>query len=200
MSNNSLSNITTILWPMLAGIIAFLISGILSDLWIMLLNDYIFGSLIAGAIGGFLLGVLLRKRYKIGKMTIAGVVAVPVGFWTSFALGYVISEIPVIANSNVPADFWAVILMGAMVGSLFGAIIYGRKSIWIFAAVGSVLCIGLGSFVVARNQGRFDNLFSSLGIPCPDMLPFILAFGIGIGLSIGLYEMLKQRRTDLASS
>jgi len=60
-------------------------------------------------------------------MTIAGVVAVPVGFWVSFFLGYVISEIPFIANTRIP-DVLALILMGAMVGALFGAIIICFRS------------------------------------------------------------------------
>lgn len=192
------TKITYVLWSTLAGAISFFISGVMLDIILLRLDIYIFGSIIAGGIGGLLLGFLLRKRQNISRMAIAGVVAVPVGFWVSFFLGYAMSEIPFIANSNVP-DIGAIILMGAMVGALFGAIIYGRKSIWLFAVVGGVLSIPLGFFVDALNWGRFDNLLNVLGIPRPNMLPFIVSFGIGIGLSIGLYEMLKQRRTDSSS-
>lgn len=192
------TKITYVLWSTLAGAISFFISGVMLDIILLRLDIYIFGSIIAGGIGGLLLGFLLRKRQNISRMAIAGVVAVPVGFWVSFFLGYAMSETPFIANSNVP-DIGAIILMGAMVGALFGAIIYGRKSIWLFAVVGGVLSIPLGFFVDALNWGRFDNLLNVLGIPRPNMLPFIVSFGIGIGLSIGLYEMLKQRRTDSSS-
>lgn len=198
MSENKNAKVAYILWPTLSGTISFFIGGVIVDIILLRLDIYILGSIIAGGIGGLLLGLLLRKRHNIGRMTIAGIVAVPVGFWVSFFLGYAFSEIPFIANSRVP-DVLAFILMGALVGGLFGAIIYGRKSIWLFAAVGGILSIPLGSFVDALNWGRFDNLLNALGIPRPNLLPFIVSFGIGIGLSIGLYEMLKQRRTDPSS-
>lgn len=198
MSKISVSKITTILWPMLSGTISFFISGVIIDIILLHMEIYILGSIIAGGIGSLLLGLLLRKQQNIGRMTIAGVVAIPVGFWVSFALGEAISEIPFIANAHIP-DIWAFILMGAMVCALFGAIIYGRKSIWLFAVVGGVLSIALGFFVDALNWGRFDNLLNILGMPRPNLLPFIVSFGIGIGLSIGLYEMLKQCRANSSS-
>ncbi len=189
---------TYVLWSTLAGAISFFISGVIIDIILLRVDIYIFSTIIAGALGDLLLlGLLLRKRHNIGKMTVAGVVAVPVGFWASFFLGYVFSEIPFITE-RVPGIL-AFFLMGAMVGGLFGAIIYGRKSIWLFAVVGGIFSLASGIFVDALNWGRFDNLLNVLGIPRPNMLPFILSFGIGIGLSIGLYEMLKQRRADSSS-
>jgi len=189
---------THVLWSTLAGAISFFISGVIIDIILLRVDIYIFSTIIAGALGGLLLGLLLRKHHNIGKMTVAGVVAVTVGFWVSFFLGYVFAEIPFIAE-GVPGIL-AFFLMGAMVGGLFGAIIYGRKSIWLFAVVGGIFSLVSGIFVDALNWGRFDNLLNVLGIPRPNMLPFILSFGIGIGLSIDLYEMLKQRRADSLSS
>ena len=184
-----------LLWSTLAGTISFFIGGVVGFIFLLRTDNYILDTIIAGAIGGLLLGVFLRKQHKIGAMTIAGVVAVPVGFWASFGLGYAISEIPFIVNSNIP-DIWAIILMGAMVGALFKTIIYGRKSIWLFAVVGGVVSIALGFLVNTLNSGQLDTLLNALCVPHLGSLPFILSFGFGIGLSIGLYEMLKQRRID----
>lgn len=187
------SPIAYILWSTLAGAISFFIGGVIVFIISLRMDIVILDTIIAGAIGGLLLGVFLRMQQKIGTMTIAGVVAVPVGFWVSFFLGYVFSEIPFIADTRVP-DVLAFILMGALVGGLFGAITYGRKSVWLFAAVGGILSIPLGFFVDALNSGRLDNFLNVLGVPHLGSLPFIVFFGIGIGLSIGLYEMLKQIR------
>lgn len=184
-----------LIWSTLAGTISFFIGGVVGFIFLLCTDMSILDTIIAGAIGGLLLGVFLRKRHKIGTMTIAGVVAVPVGFWASFGLGYAISEIPFIANSNVP-DIWAIILMGAMVGALFGAIIYGRKSIWLFAVVGGVVSVALGFLVDALNSGQLDELLNVLGVPHLGSLPFMLLFGVSIGLSIGLYEIIKQRLID----
>jgi hypothetical protein len=180
-----------ILWSTLAGTISFFIGGAIV-LYLSLLADIaIIDTVIAGAIGGLLLGVFLWRRHKIGTMTIAGVIAIPVGFWTSFALGYAISEIPFIANTNVP-NILFYIIMGALVGALFGTILYGPKSIWLFALV----CGAVSEALVFLTEGRLDNLLKILGVPDLNLFVFILSFGIGIGLSIGLYEMLKQKKAE----
>jgi len=191
MSKINNSKIVYILWSTLVGTISFFIGGVIVFVISLRIDIAILDTIIAGAIGGLLLGVFLRKQQKIGIMTIAGVVAVPVGFWVSFFLGYVFSEIPLIADTRIP-DVLAFILMGTLVSGLFGAIIYGRKSIWLFAVVGGFLSIPLGFFVDALNSGRLNNLLNVLGVPNLGVLPFIVSFGIGIGLSIGLYEMRKQ--------
>ncbi len=197
------------LWSTLAGAIAFLISGILSDLWIMRFDEYIFATVIAGAIGGFLLGVLLRKRQKIWITTFAGAVAVPVGFWSAFILAGVADLLlPVFGvNTDNPSmynieNIIAVIFMGIICGAIFGAINYGRKSIWVFTTVCGVVSIPFGLLVGAMNSGHWiklwlENLFQVFGNIDLNFLVIILLFGVGAGLSIGVYNILQQKDPDV---
>ena len=54
------SKITYILWSMLLGMASFLISGVIACIVIVLLDNYILATIIAGGIGGF----LLPKEYN----------------------------------------------------------------------------------------------------------------------------------------
>lgn len=202
MSEIKNSKIVYILWSTLSGTISFLISGIIACVILLLLDTYILETIIAGGIGGVLLGIFLRKRQMIGKMTIAGFIAVPVGFWTSFVLGEALFSIPFIhacfANPNIP-DIIAIIFMGILCGAVFGVILYGRKSIWLFSVVCGIISFPFGLLVAGMNSGHYiktwlENLLKVFGKIDLNLLAIIISLGIGIGLSIGLYEMLKQIR------
>ncbi len=92
MSKINTSKITYILWSMLLGMASFLISGVMACMVILRLNNYILETIIAGGIGGLLLGLFLRMPQKIGRITIAGIIAVPIGIFTSFIMLKVFSR------------------------------------------------------------------------------------------------------------
>lgn len=200
MSKISISRITNILWSTLLGMASFLISGVMACIEILLLDNYILATLIAGGTGGFFFSIFLRKRKMIGKMTIAGLAAVPVGFWSAFTLAEGFFSISFLQVPGNIQNVIAVVLMSILCGVVFGAIVYGRKAIWLF----SVVC-GIVSFIfwflaaVPKPEhwmGEWLENMTFFGKIDLTLLEIILSFGIGIGLSIGLYEMLKQRRPD----
>lgn len=203
MSKIENSKLAIILWPTLAGTIAFFIGGVIACIILLFLDTYIGETIIAGGIGGFLLGIFLIKLKMIGKMTFAALVAVPVGFWTSFILAEGFFSILFLQVPGNIQNVIALVFMSILCGVIFGAIVYGRKAIWLF----SVVC-GMVSFLfwllaaVLKPEQWIEvwlknfPLFRKIDLT---LFAIILSFGIGIGLSIGLYEMLKQRRTDSVS-
>lgn len=204
MDKINTSKITYILWSTLSGTISFFISGVIVCITQLHLDIVIFDTIIAGGIGGLLLGILLRKSQKISKVTIAGFIAVPIGFWTSFILGEAFFSIPFIhacfANPNIP-DIIAIIFMGILCGAVFGAIVYGRKAVWLFSAVGGAVSFPFGLLVAALNSGYYiktwlENMLAIFGKIDLNLLAIVMSLGIGIGLSIGLFSMLKQRSID----
>lgn len=199
------SKITYILWSMLLGVASFLISGIIACIVILFLDNYILATIIAGGVGGLLLGLFLRMRQKIIRLVIAGIIAMPVGLVISFLIveGFG-SLFPSIAayfeNSSIP-DIIAIILMGITFGAVFGSMIYGRKSIWLFSVVCGTVSIPFGLLVGAMNSGCWikvylENLLEVFGKIDLNFLAIIISLGIGIGLSIGLYNILNQISAD----
>lgn len=191
------SKITHILLSMQLGLVSFLMSGVLACMAILHLDNYILAAIMAGGVGGLLLGIFLPVRQKISRMAIAGIVAVPIGIFLSFILAEGFSSLfTSMGNSNIP-DIIAIIFMGIIFGAVFGAIIYGRKSLWLFSMVCGTVSIPFGLLVGAMNSGHYvkvwlENLFKVFGKIDLNFLVIIIAFGIGIGLSIGLYNILKE--------
>ncbi|HOT60254.1 MAG: hypothetical protein KA807_18655 [Prolixibacteraceae bacterium] len=193
-----------LLWSTLAGAISFFIAGVIGCIILLRLDNYILETIIAGGLGGLLLGTCLGKPKMIGKIALAGLVAIPVGFWSSFILAEALFSIPFIhtffENPHIP-DIIAIIFMGVICGAIFGAIIYGRKAVWIFSAVCGIVSLPFGILVSLFNAGRsikatFENLLGFFGPFDLNFLAIITSFGVGIGLSIGLFIMLKQKSTD----
>jgi hypothetical protein len=193
-----------LLWSTLAGTISFFIAGVIGCIILLRLDNYILETIIAGGLGGLLLSVFLGKLKTIGKITLASLVAVPIAFWTSFILAEGLFSIPFIhtffENPNVP-DIIAIIFMGIICGAIFGAIIYGRKTIWIFSAVCGIVSLPFGMLVGLFNawhpiKATFENLLAVFGPIDLNFLTIITSFGVGVGLSIGLFNMLKQKSTD----
>jgi hypothetical protein len=94
-----------------------------------------------------------------------------------------------------------IIFMGIICGAIFGATIYGRKSILTFSAVCGLVSFSFGILVGFFNSGHpikatFENLFAVFGPIDLNFLAIITSFGVGIGLSIGLFSMLKQKSTE----
>jgi len=191
-----------LLWSLISGAISFFVSGVIACIILLRLDTYILETIIAGGLAGLLLGIFLGRFKMIGKMTFAGLVAIPVGFWASFILAEAIFSIPFIhgffANPNTP-DIIGITFMGILCGAIFGAIAYGRKSIPLFSVVCGTASIPFGLLVGALNSGHWikawlENLFQIFGRIDLNFLAIVMGFGIGIGFSIGLYNMVKERR------
>lgn len=205
MSKINTSKITYILWSMLLGMASFLISGVIACIVILLLDNYILATIIAGGAGGLLLGLFLQMRQKIIRLVIAGIIAMPVGLIISFLIvegfGSLFPSIGAyFENSSIP-DIIAIILMGITFGAVFGSMIYGRKSIWLFSVVCGTVSIPFGLLVGAMNSGCWikvylENLLEVFGKIDLNFLAIIISLGIGIGLSIGLYNILNQISAD----
>lgn len=205
MSKINTSKITYILWSMLLGMASFLISGVIACIVILLLDNYVLATIIAGGSGGLLLGLFLRMRQKIGRMAIAGIFGMPIGLMISFLLIEGIGSLfPSIGaffeNSTIP-DISAIILMAIIFGAVFGAMVYGRKSIWLFSVVCGTVSLPFGLLVGAMNSGHWikvwlENLLEVFDKIDLNLLAIIISFGIGTGLSIGLFKMFKQRSDD----
>lgn len=205
MSKINTSKTTYILWSMLVGMASFLISGVIACIVILSLDNYILATIIAGGIGGLLLGLFLQMGQKIIRLVIAGIIAMPIGLVISFFIvegfGLLFPSIGAyFENSSIP-DIIAVILMGITFGAVFGVMIYGRKSIWLFSVVCGIVSIPFGILVSAMNSGwrvkfSLENLIGIFGKIDLNFLAIIISLGIGIGLSIGLYNILKQISAD----
>lgn len=207
MSEIKQNGILFILWSTIAGKISFLISSVLIAMVMARVDIAILDTIFAGGIGGLLLGIFLHKHHKIGKMTLAGTIAVPVGFWAAFILAggmdlifTLIGENADNPNINGIVNVIGIVFMGLLCGAIFGAIIYGRKSIGLFSAVGGLISFPFGLLVGLFNSGHpikamLENQLAVLGSIDLNFLAIITSFGIGIGLSMGLYEMLTHNQT-----
>jgi len=208
MSEIKETKTTYLLWSTLAGTISFFVSAVITSIVLSPLDFAIIDTILAGGIGGLFLGLFLMNRHKIHKMGLAGFVAVPVGFWGAFVLAggadllfsaiNINTENPSIYNIE---NIIGIIFMGIICGAIFGATIYGRKSIWTFSAVCGLASFPFGILVGFFNSGHpikatFENLFAVFGPIDLNFLSIITSFGVGIGLSIGLFSMLKQKSTE----
>lgn len=190
-----------VFWSLLLGLLAFLIGGIIACVTILLFDNYILATIIAGGIGGLLLGIFLRQRQKIVRMAIAGIIGMPIGLMISFLLvegfGSLFPSIGTyFENSPIP-DISAIVLMGIIFGALFGAINYGRKSIWLFSVVCGIVSIPFGLLVGAMNSEHWikawlENLLEIFGKIDLNFLSITVSIGIGTGLSMGIYKMWKE--------
>lgn len=200
MSKVNTSKIIYVLCTMLLGMVSFFISGVMACIVILLLDNYILATIIAGGIGGILLGLFLRMQQKLRRMAVAGIISMPTGLIMSFFLveGFE-SLFPSVGayfkNSSIP-DIITIIVMEITFGAIFGSIIYGRKSIKLFSVVCGIVSIPFGLLVGAMNSGYWikvwlENLLKIFGKIDLNLLAIIISLGIGTGLSIGLYNILK---------
>jgi len=198
MSETSKKRIAHLVWATIAGTISFILSSVIIAIVMTRIDIVIFNIILAGGIGGLILGVLLMKRYNIAKMALAGLIAVPVGFGASFILAegitWLISFLKINSDNFLSAGFGnilAIILMGIIGGALFGGIIKGRKAIVLFAIVGGVVACPFGFLVDAFNSGQpikksLESLFAVFGQVDLNFIAIVTALGIGFGLSLGL--------------
>lgn len=202
MSKMNTSRIAYILGSMLLGMASFMISGVIACLVILLLDNYIVATIIAGGIGGLFLGLLLQMRQKTGRMAIAGIIGMPISLIISFLLvegfGLLFPSIGMYFENSAIPDISAIVLMGIIFGAVVGLMIYGRISIWLFSAVCGTISIPFGLLVGAMNSGHYikawlENLSEVFGKIDINFLAITISLGIGIGLSIGLYNMKTKK-------
>lgn len=204
MSEINESKLTYVLWSAVLGKVSFLISGVAAGIVIQFLDNYILATIIAGGVGGLLLGLFLRLRHKVGRMAIAGMIGMPVALLLTFLFAGVFGSLfpstsTGIENSFIP-DISSIVLMGIIFGAVVGSMTYGRKSIWLFAIVSGIVSIPSGIFVAVMNSGsdlkvRLDNLLEVFGEIDLNFLAMTISLGIGLGLSIGLYHRLKPKKS-----
>lgn len=193
--------IFSVLWSTFAGTMSFFIGAVIGSLLLLRLDHYILATFVSGGLGGLLLGVCLIKTRLIGKMAIAGLIAIPVGFWCSFILAEGLFSLPFIhnlfKNPNVP-DVITIICMGIISGLIFGAITFGRQSVWIFSAAGAIASLPFGIIVALFNASHpikeyLQTLLTIFGPVDLHFLAIMTSFGVGIGLSSGLLHVSRER-------
>lgn len=194
-----------LLWSTLAGTISFLFSSLLIDAMMSKYDLMIVELVLSGGIGALLFGILLLNKHMIKKIMLAGFLAVPIGFFGAFglagAMDLLLSLLGVNAESLNTAGIGnniGIIVMGMVCGAIFGAVLYGRKAIFLFTVVSGAVSFPFGLLVRLFNMNyqlrtKIAITLSFLGPIDLNYLTIITSFGVGIGLSIGLYNMLKNR-------
>jgi predicted neutral ceramidase superfamily lipid hydrolase len=170
-------------------------------------NDFnlnvLLGSLLfalAGAIGGALLGVTRAVRASIGLFTLAGAVALGLGYFLTVNLySTYLSDALTTNSASIIAYVLQFALIGALAGAFMGAVQRdGRQALTL--AVAGAFGFGIGFFLQDALGSRLEEPFSSLvpgtlGDPTHDSLTLAIVFGLtflvagligGAGLGLGL--------------
>jgi hypothetical protein len=129
---------------------------------ILLWDQYIGAALVAGAVGGLLLGLFLRLKGKIVRIALAGGLGIPLGIVVSFGLieglGALVTLPASVEWAGVP-DIMAIMLMGVVFGVMTGGIVFGKDAIVLFLIAFGLVAIPFGVLVVAMNKGLFSDSF-----------------------------------------
>jgi hypothetical protein len=207
MSKSNKNALVFLLWSTLSGTISFFVSSALLAVLMLQIDLMLVGIILAGGIGGLLLAFSLFRKIQIRRIFLAGLFAVPIGFYSAFILaGGVDLLLPLIGiKSNSPSiynisNIVGIVIMGLICGAICGAIIYGRKGIWLFSAVCSVVSLPFGILVGLFNanhpiKAKIEDLLAFLGPVDLNFLAIVTSLGVGIGLSIGLYNMLNSKKS-----
>lgn len=187
----------------IGGMVAFFIGGVLGTVVILTLDAYILAFVLAGGTGGLLLGLLRWKIRKVAKLTLGGVVAVPVGFFLGFGSSGAIFSIPAIhglfASPHTP-DVISIVFSGVLCGAIYGAILYGRRAVGWFAAFSGAAAVPFGLIVAGLNGATALKAWIFDLVPWPwiesldlNFLAILAGLGTGIGLSIGSYGLIAGK-------
>lgn len=140
------------------------------------------------------------KLYSPLRLALAGAVAVPVSFFGAFIVVEGLGLLLGMAGLDMTAgelagigNLIAIVLMGIICGVIFGAIVFGARSLLLFSVVGGLVALPAGYVVGLFNAGHavkdtFAGLLAVFGAVDVNMIVIVLALGLGIGLSMGLYE------------
>ena len=197
MSKIHFKEIMLLLRSLLLGLTAFIISGILT--FLLTLNPYgfygVFYIIINGSLCGLFLALFLKMRQKIGRMILACIVAWLISYFTGntfidFIYQLFFTSFHILYEVRGLFDTYIFILMGVVFVTTFGAIVFGQKSVLLFAVTGGIISIPF----VFINMGFIDIWLKRLVLifdktEIPLLLMFNMSFGISVGLSIGLYKM-----------
>lgn len=185
----------------LAGLIAFFISSLIIAVVKTRFDLPLLDTLLAGGLGGLILGLLLLKMRQVIPIALGGLIAVPVGFWSAFLIAGGIDLLLTligIESSNLLVgniiNSLAIVMMGLICGGLFGRIFSGSKASKSFAIVGALAAIPSAILVGLFNAehpilGIFQELLAFLGTIDLNFIAIITGLGLGIGWGIAwLYE------------
>ncbi len=75
-----------LLWSTFTATISLFASAVITSMVLSPLDFAIIDTILAGGIGGLFLGIFLMNRHKVPKMSLAGLAAIPIGFWSAFIL------------------------------------------------------------------------------------------------------------------
>lgn len=211
MSGTNNAKTTDLIWSLILGTIAFLIAGVIAGIVVLRLDNYILATLVAGGIGGLLLGLFNWKHQLTVRMAGAGFAGVLLGFWGGFVLaeglvggfGMLFPSIAAGFEGGWLADLLANLLMGLLFGAVFGGIVYGRKAIRIFSLVCGAATLPFGLLVRVLNSDHWIkewlvDLFAVIGIVDINIVVMVTQFGVGAGLGIGLYHAAKPKSADVS--
>lgn len=193
MNIENKSKILTVLYSGLAGTGSFFIGGLLATILILLTDQYVLAIPISGLFGGLLLAVFIKKWHQIGRFAFAGIISVSVGFLGTFIICEgIFSLIGMFTDvfSGRIENVISISLMGFVFGTIFSLIIYGKKSLLLFAFVCGIIeipCIFLADKVYSIEP--LNNLITKYGLVDVNLLFIVLGFGIGAGVSIGLIKI-----------
>ncbi len=179
----------------LLGALAFILGGIPSLFLIRITFNYLLGVLLSSMISGVLLGLFLQRR-RVLRTALATIAGVSIGFIGSFLLiegiGALLTEAGINMDGSILPDVSVITLMGLVMGSIFGAILFGKRSIPTFAIICALLCLPAGFMIVALNQqlswtAPLIDIQQRIGFDM-NLLVTLLAFGLGLGISICRWE------------
>lgn len=170
---------------MLAGFISFLISGIIAGLISLKTNEGLI--LIFGVpMGSLIMLFVLRKlsKDKVLKIIILSELGGFAGFLAGFTIGELLGGIAAFifaSKSQIIPNMFVLIIADAVFGAILAGLLYGRKSIRLFALVCGIASIPFGlllSMPIDITWFGFDQ----------NLLFSVISFGTTTGLSIGLYD------------
>lgn len=201
MGTKKNSRLLTVLCSGIAGAISFFIGGLLAAILVLLTDQYLLAIPFSGLLGGLLLAALNGNWKKISRFTLAGVIAVSIGFLGTFVICEgIFSLIDMVTDifTGQIENIISISLMGVVFGIIFSLIVYGKKALVLFAVVCGIFeipCIYLADKVYFIEP--LQNLITKYGLVDVNLLFIVLGFGIGAGVSIGLIKIFKPDEMEI---
>ncbi len=204
MSKNNISKETGMFIPLCAGLLSFFVSGVIACVVIGLTDNYIFATIITGGLGSFLLGFLIRSiRKNLFRTTIVGALSMPlalaVGFFLVEGAGALLPQMANKIESIGMDNIIAIILIASIFGTIMGIVIYGIYSIRVFLPICAIAGIPAGALVIAlngswRSSATYNAIMETFWQVDLNFLSMAIFMGIGMGVSVGIYNRIKQKR------
>lgn len=203
MNMNKKLKFLSVLYSGISGTISFFIGGFLATILILFTDQYLLAIPLSGLLGGLLLAVFNKNWKNISRFTLAGVIAVSVGFLGTFVICEGIFSLVGMftdAFSGRIENIISISMMGVVFGIIFSLIVYGKKALVLFAVVCGVFelpCIYLADKVYFIKP--LKDLITQYGLVDVNLLFIVLGFGIGAGVSIGFIKIAGKDEISLQS-